>query len=441
MTRTEAKKIQSLKTALRRMKLQPKTKKKKNKSKRTRKTRHVRDGGYLAFTHTRNASFPTTFSSSESFNGAPYRLRGQNSLSIPAGGGMAIRLSTAWLMCNQNVVLFDNGEPTPLSSAVEGTCRVYNYTSTSTRLQGTGATATVNDLYFAGQVLTSSVGGSRPTEPSIKSTFNGLKLKLEQHVANLYKGFKVTICRMHNGGSLASYDDVNNLVEVPSVEAIKNTGLPHTVTTAVNDGTISMHYLPMSCTNPVYRNKLHNSLDAITPANNTNQYGHMIAAAEGGQIVPGYSNDGTPNAFDLMIIIEPYDTTVTNNFTMTLEASYFSRAFGISAAGGLYWQPHKATIGVSPADPTIASKQSVVRARTAQKHAEGEPTGIDKAEDIAEGGAAMVGGGTILKNVTGASADGTSSVVTGIEEVVEGAGGEALGMLESAAPLLLMSGL
>jgi hypothetical protein len=194
----------------------------------------------------------------------------------------------------------------------------------------------------------------------------------------------------------------------------------------------------MSCTDAVYRNKLHNSLDNITPANNTNQYGHILAAAENGAIVPGYSNDGMPNANDMILIIEPYDNSIANDFTMTLEASYFSRAFEINSAGAMYWQPHRPTIGVSPSDPTIAAKQSIVKAKTAQKHAEGQPTGLDKAEDLAEGGAAMVGGGTILKNVTGASADGTSSIVTGIEEVVEEAGGEALGALETVAPLLLM---
>lgn len=419
--------------------MQPK-KKMNNKKKQGRKVRLVRDGAYLSFTHTRGSRFPTTFSSDSSFNGSPYRIRGQNALTIPASCGIAIRLSTAWLMSAQNVLLFDDGSPTPMAAFAEGTCRVYTYALAASNLvlQGFGTTVTHTDLTYSGQVGTSSIGGTRPTEASIKSTFNGLKIRLDQNVPQVSRGYKLTVCRMHNGGSLTSYDDVNNMVEVPSITAIKSTGLPHTVTTAVNRGSLCAHYLPMSCTDAVYRNKLHNSLDNITPANNTNQYGHILAAAENGAIVPGYSNDGMPNANDMILIIEPYDNSIANDFTMTLEASYFSRAFEINSAGAMYWQPHRPTIGVSPSDPTIAAKQSIVKAKTAQKHAEGQPTGLDKAEDLAEGGAAMVGGGTILKNVTGASADGTSSIVTGIEEVVEEAGGEALGALETVAPLLLM---
>jgi hypothetical protein len=343
-------------------------------------------------------------------------------------------MSTAWLLTQEHNLMFDedNGTSPPVS-ATYPTCVYYKYTNGGLRLQGVSATASAQDLAFPGQSTKSSFA-TGVSEPSIQSTFDGLRIKFEQNVPALNMGFKSTVSRLHNGGSFASWDDLNDLVTIPAPDSIFATGLPHTVSHSVPRGRMTQHYLPMSCNDAVYHNRCFDSTSASAPGNSDNFYGHMMKAAQANSVTGGTSFAGTPAALDLCVLIEPYDTTISNNFTFTLLARYFAKQFRLDGPNQtVNATPHKPFTGVSPSDPTRAANQSMIKAKTAQKHASGESTGIDKAEDLAEGGAALVGGGTIAKGLVGTAEKGLTSVVTSIEEV----GGEAAGLIGDAAPLLL----
>lgn len=437
MTRKEAKQIQSLKTAMSRMQVKASAGaggSRKPKKTAKKKKHLIRDGGYLAFTHTRDAPLPRTFSSHDSFLGAPYLIKGQQNISVGPGEKLAILVSSAWLMTGDHNLMFDEGAGAiPPVTAKFYTFKYYKYTDSTLPLDGNLATATSQWVRFPGQTDISTVGTAF-SEPSIKSTFDGLKIGLNQNVTQYNMGFKVTTARLHNGGSFTAWDDVNNIITVPSPDAITGLGLPHAVTQSVPRGSITQHFLPLACNDPVYSNRNLQWVNSASPTNSASLYGYEMKPAAGAGVVGGTSFSGVPAAHDLCMIVEPYDTSIENNFTLNVLARYFSRQFRITAPGyAMDSVPHKPSTGIAPADPARAAKQSMVKAKTAQKHAEGDPTGVDKAEDLAEGGAAMVGGGSIVKGLVGTAEKGLSSVVTGIEEV----GADAVGLLEGAAPLLI----